>query len=125
MSGIITIMAYNRFIHVTGPRTLVDLATHSLFLVVSKILPETTREVKRCHLCKFTIKNDNFDGVEGSPCNCFQYYQHVLGLYRNLPVELRQEILEIAQRELDNTNSVQTLLGRKILIIIATIIIVS
>ena len=57
-------MASNRFIHKTGPRTLVDLATHSLFLVVSKILPENTRNVKRCHLCKFNIKNDNFDEGE-------------------------------------------------------------
>ena len=111
-------MASNRFIHKTGPRTLVDLATHSLFLVVSKILPENTRNVKRCHLCKFNIKNDNFDEVGGRPCTCFQYYHHVVELYRDLPVELRQETLEIAQRELDNTHSVQTLLGNKIRIFI-------
>ena len=109
-------MAYNRFIHINGPRTLVDLATHSLFVVISKILPENTREVKRCDLCKFTIKSDNLNGVEEIPCNCFQYYQHVLGLYRNLPVELREDALKIAQKQLDNTNSVQTLLGSKILL---------
>ena len=106
-------MASNRFIHITGPRTLVDLATHSLFLVVSKILPKDTPKVQRCPQCEFHLKCDDFEAIEETPCNCFKYYREVLALCSNLPVQLRQETLETAQRELDNIRSVQILLGNK------------
>ena len=51
--------------------------------------------------------------AQNKKCSCFRYYQQIVDLLCDLPYELNERIVEVAQKELDNSNSVQILLGKK------------
>ena len=107
-------MAIGELFFVGGPGSLLELSILSLFKGISKIIPQNTKRVEWCIKCKLGDNNcDNYqDGIK-SHCNCFRYYQNVFDLISTLPFELQEKILEVAQKELDNSNSAQTLLGMK------------
>jgi hypothetical protein len=107
-------MAHDQFLCMARPKSLLDLATHSLFRVISKIIPEHTRTVEWCTICKSNMSNYYGLGVdaENKKCRCFRYYQQIVHMLRDLPFELSQRIVDVAQKELDNSNSVQVLLGK-------------
>ena len=105
-------MAHKRLVHETSrPEGLLDLAIKALFRLILNLLPTSTREIKLCKQCKFQSQNKNIDSNEETLCTCFRFYQLVLELYSYLPMELRQRILEDAQKKLDNAKDVQSLLG--------------
>ena len=103
------------WLNMARPKSLLDLSTHSLFRVISKIIPEHTRKVEWCTLCILNMSNYYDLGVraQNKKCSCFRYYQQIVDLLCDLPSELNERIVEVAQKELDNSNSVQILLGKK------------
>ena len=105
-------MANEQYNVINGPKSLLDLATHSLFRVFSKILPDNMTKVEYCNNCVLNTTRHSLDVLNYDPCKCFRYYQHVRDLYCDLPLALRHQTLDIATREMDNSKSVQTLLGR-------------
>ena len=107
------IMSYDQFIPIARPKSLLYLSTRALFGVVSKVLPENTRKVEWCRVCRRKMATYNPDILKPSDCNCFRYYKPTMDLLYNLPLELRHRTLEVAQKELDNSTSVQILLGKK------------
>ena len=108
-------MAYDQYLCMARPKSLLDLATHSLFSVISKIIPENTRTVEWCTICRLKISKYYGHDVssQNKKCRCFRYYHQIVDLLCDLPIELNQRIVDVAQKELDNSNSVQVLLGKK------------
>ena len=108
-------MAYDQFLCIARPKSLLNLSTHSLFRVISKILPERTRTVEWCSICILNVSNyyDLDVRAQNKKCRCFRYYQQIVDLLCDLPSELNERIVDVAQKELDNSNSVQVLLGKK------------
>ena len=111
-------MAIGELFFVGGPESLLDLSILSLFKGISKIIPQNSKRVDWCIKCKSGDNNyDNSQGEKKPDCNCYRYYQNVFELISTLPFELQEKILEVAQKELDNSTSAQILLGMIFLLI--------
>ena len=105
--------SYDKSLSIGRPRALVHLATNSFFCMISKILPSNTSVVEICNDCNAVNNNPNHENDETLNCKCYRFYRPVVELFLCLPSDLRKQTLEIAQKELDNSNSFRVLLGRQ------------
>ena len=105
-------MAIGELFFLGGPASLMQLSVQTLFKIISRLLPPSTKKVERCLNCESSENSEcNFGDGFKSSCKCFRYYSNVCDLLSILPFELQETILEIALKELDNSSSAQILLG--------------
>ena len=105
-------MAISELFFLGGPASLLELSVQALFKVISNLIPPNTKQVERCIECE-SSENSGCDFINGvrSNCKCYKYYRQVCDVLSILPFELQENILEVAQKDLDNSSSAQILLG--------------
>ena len=105
-------MAISELFFLGGPASLLELSVQALFKVISNLIPPNTKQVERCIECESSEYSgcDFINGIRSS-CKCYKYYRHVCDVLSILPFELQENILEVAQKDLDNSSSAQILLG--------------
>ena len=104
-------MAISELFFLGGPTSLLELSVQALFKVVSNLIPPNTKQVEWCIECDSSENSDSINGI-GSSCKCYRYYSNVTDVLSILPFELQENILEVAQKDLDNSSSAQILLGK-------------
>ena len=105
-------MAIGELFFLGGPASLLELSVQTLIKIIANLLPSNTKKVEWCSGCE--SGNESSFGREITlNCKCFRYYKNISDLLSTLPFELQEKILEVAQKELDNSNSAQILLGKK------------
>ena len=108
-------MAISELFFLGGPASLLDLSVQALFKVISNLIPPNNKRVERCIECD-SSENSGCDFINGirSSCKCYKYYRQVYDVLSILPFELQENILEVAQKDLDNSSAAQILLGKRI-----------
>ena len=104
-------MAIGELFFLGGPASLLELSVQTLIKIIPNLLPSNTKRVEWCSGCD-AGDDSGFEGEIILNCKCFRYYKNVSDLMCTLPFELQEKILEVAQKELDNSNSAQILLGK-------------
>ena len=105
-------MAIGELFFLGGPASLLELSVQTLIKIIPNLIPPNTKQVEWCSGCE--LRDYRSFGREITlNCNCFRYYKNISYLLSTLPFELQEKILEVAQKELDNSTSAQILLGRK------------
>ena len=105
-------MAIGELFFLGGPASLLELSVQTFIKIIPNLIPPNTKRVEWCSGCE--LRDYKSFGREITlNCKCFRYYKNISDLLSILPFELQEKILEVAQKELDNSTSAQILLGRK------------
>ena len=105
-------MAIGELFFLGGPASLLELSAQTLIKIIPNFIPPNTKRVEWCSGCE-PRDDRSFKREINLNCKCFRYYKNISDLLNILPFELQEKILEVAQKELDNSTSAQILLGRK------------
>ena len=105
-------MAIGELFFLGGPASLLELSVQTLIKIIPNLLPQNTKRVEWCSVCE-PGDDLSFGRETELDCKCFRYYKNVSNLLSILPFELQEKILEVAQKEMENSTSAQILLGKK------------